>query len=92
MAAKPDKSLFLLGKYLALAMTLPSSAFGGYVLGWAFDHWLHIPFLRVAGILLGMTVGLVRVFEELTRDEKTAARKAAVSAERVGTGSIHHDQ
>lgn len=74
MPLKPDRSLLLLGKYLSLAITLPSSVFGGYLLGSACDHWLHIPFLRVAGILLGMAVGLLKVFQELARDEKKASR------------------
>ena len=70
MPSRPDKSLFWLAKYLSVALTLPSSIFAGYVLGVVCDHWLHIPFLRVGGIILGMTAGLIKVFEELLRDEK----------------------
>ena len=76
MPAKPDKSLFLLGKYLSLALTLPASVVAGYILGAAVDHWAHRPFLRAVGILVGLGVGLMKIVQELTRDErKSSARK-----------------
>lgn len=71
MAGKPDKSLFLLGKYLSLALTLPASLFAGYLLGdWA-DHWLGLTFLKMVGLLLGLVAGLVQVFREINRETKT---------------------
>jgi F0F1-type ATP synthase assembly protein I len=66
---KNDKSLISVGKYLSLALTLPACVIGGYLLGALFDHWLHIPPLRVFGIILGMLSGLLQVFRELSRDE-----------------------
>lgn len=65
---KSDKSLFALGKYLSLALTLPGCAIGGYLLGALLDRWLHVPVLRVFGIILGMLSGLLQVFRELSRD------------------------
>lgn len=70
MAAKPDKSIFWLGKYLALGLTLPASVAGGYFLGAFADEHLHLPVLRAAGILVGFAAGLVQVLKELSRDEK----------------------
>ncbi len=70
MAPKPDKSLFWLGKYLSLALTLPASVVAGYILGALADRWLHIPILRALGILLGMAAGLTQILRELARDEK----------------------
>jgi F0F1-type ATP synthase assembly protein I len=70
MASKPDKSLFWLGKYLALAMTLPASLVAGYLLGAFAGNHLHLPVLRVVGILFGFMAGLIQVFKELARDEK----------------------
>jgi hypothetical protein len=70
MAAKPDKSLFLLGKYLSLAVTLPASAAAGYILGALAGHWLHWPVLRALGILVGMAIGVVKIIQELTRDDR----------------------
>ncbi len=67
---KPDRSLLLLGKYLSLALTLPASVVAGYILGALADHWLHIPFLRVLGIILGMAAGLIKILQELSRETK----------------------
>ena len=68
MPPKPDKSLFWLGKYLSLALTLPAAVAAGYILGTLADRWLHIPFLRVLGILLGMAAGLTQILKELSRE------------------------
>jgi|GEM_PF-2028687 len=68
MPQKPDKSLFWLGKYLSLALTLPAAVAAGYILGTLADHWLHVPFLRVLGILLGMAAGLTQILKELSRE------------------------
>ena len=75
MPARPDKTLVQLGRYLSMALTLPSSVFAGYLLGEGGNRWLHIPFLRVLGIMLGMTVGLIKVFEELSRAHKKDTRQ-----------------
>ncbi|MBV9301003.1 MAG: AtpZ/AtpI family protein [Acidobacteriaceae bacterium] len=69
MPGRPDKSLIWFGKYLSLALTLPGCVIAGYLVGALLDCWLHIPFLRVLGILLGMLAGLLQVFRELARDE-----------------------
>lgn len=70
MPGKPDKSLIWLGKYLSLALTLPASVVAGYILGALADHFLHVPFLRVLGIILGMAAGIVQIFRELSREER----------------------
>lgn len=75
MAGKPDKPLFWLGKYLSLALTLPASVAAGYILGTLADHWLHVPFLRALGILLGMGAGLIQILRELSRETKPIGRK-----------------
>jgi F0F1-type ATP synthase assembly protein I len=67
---KPDRSLLWLGKYLSLALTLPASVVAGYILGSLADRWLHVAFLRVAGILLGVAAGLIQIFRELDRETK----------------------
>jgi F0F1-type ATP synthase assembly protein I len=66
----PDQSLHVLGKYLSLGLTLPASVFAGYLLALLADHWLHRPFLRPLGILLGMAAGVYQVIREIMRDEK----------------------
>ncbi len=70
MPVKPDKSMIWLGKYLSLALTLPASVVAGYIVGALADHWLHIPFLRVVGILLGMAAGLIQIIRELSREAR----------------------
>lgn len=70
MAARPDKSLYWLGKYLSLALTLPASVVAGYLLGALADHWLHAPIVIPIGIFLGMAGGILQIVRELSRDEK----------------------
>jgi F0F1-type ATP synthase assembly protein I len=70
MPIKPDKSFIWLGRYLSLALTLPASVVAGYFLGALADRWLHVPFLRVLGILFGMAAGLIQVLRELSRESK----------------------
>jgi F0F1-type ATP synthase assembly protein I len=74
MAARPDKSLFWLGKYLSLALTLPASVVAGYLVGAFADHWLHAPILIPVGIFLGMAGGILQIVRELSRDEKRDAK------------------
>jgi F0F1-type ATP synthase assembly protein I len=70
MRPENKNSLIWLSKYLSLAFTLPASVLAGYILGAVADHWLHIPVLRAAGILLGMVAGLVQIIREISRDER----------------------
>lgn len=70
MAAKQDRSVHWLGKYLSLALALPASVAGGYILGSIGDHYFHLPVLRAAGIIVGMAGGMVQVMQQLSRDEK----------------------
>ena len=75
MPGKPDKSIFWLGKYLSLALTLPASGAGGYILGAFVQRYVHWSLLPVVGIALGFTGGLLQVLRELSRDEKRGASK-----------------
>lgn len=70
MRPENQKSLIWLSKYLSLAFTLPASVLAGYILGTIADHWLHMPVLRAAGILLGMVAGLIQIIREISRDER----------------------
>jgi F0F1-type ATP synthase assembly protein I len=71
---KNARDFVWLGKYLSLGLTLPASVAAGYILGALADRWLHIPFLRVLGILLGMAAGLFQVIRELSRESKRSDR------------------
>ncbi len=70
MPVKPDRSIHWLGKYLSLALVLPSSLVAGYFLGTLAAHYFHLPILPAVGILLGMVGGLIQVFKEVSKDEK----------------------
>lgn len=70
MPIKPDRGVHWLGKYLSLALVLPSSLVAGYIFGTLADNHFHLPVLRAVGILLGMAGGLIQVFKEVSRDEK----------------------
>ncbi len=68
MDKKPNSSVFWVGKYLSLAMTLPASVFAGYLVGNFANHYWHRDFLPAVGILLGMAGGIYKVVEEVSRD------------------------
>lgn len=70
MPSKPDRSTLWLGKYLSLALTLPASVFSGYLAGAFIQHWVHWTFLPAAGILLGAAAGVIKVIQEVARDDK----------------------
>jgi MFS family permease len=72
MAEKPDSTLYLLGKYLGLVFLLPSGAVAGYLIGVFLEHYLQWGWLRPAGIVIGVIAGLVKLFQELTRDSARA--------------------
>jgi len=62
--------MYWVGRYITLALVLPSSLAAGYILGAVADHFIHLPVLKVVGILLGMLTGVLQVLKELSRDEK----------------------
>lgn len=66
----PNRNFTWLAKYLSLGLTLPASVFAGYILGSLANHWFHIPFLRVLGVLLGMAAGVLQVLRELFRESR----------------------
>jgi hypothetical protein len=75
MPEKPEKTLTLLGKYLSLAMLLPSGALAGYLLGRFAGHILYRgapghEWLEGGGIVLGVVASLVKLLQELMRDVK----------------------
>jgi hypothetical protein len=75
MPERPQKTLALLGKYLSLAMLLPSGALAGYLLGRLAVHIFYrdVPgheWPQRVGIVLGVVASIVKLFQELMRDVK----------------------
>jgi len=75
MPERPEKTLALLGKYLSLAMLLPSGALAGYLLGRLAGHFVYHDspgheWLEGGGIVLGVIASVVKLFQELMRDVK----------------------
>ena len=75
MPEKSEKTLALLGKYLSLAMLLPSGALAGYLLGRFAGHIFYHDtpgheWLQGGGIVLGVIASVVKLFQELMRDVK----------------------
>jgi F0F1-type ATP synthase assembly protein I len=65
----------MLGKYLSLALMLPSGAFAGFLLGRFAEHWIHASWPTVVGIVLGVIASMVKVFDELNRDLRREERE-----------------
>ncbi len=75
MPERPEKTIALLGKYLSLAMLLPSGALAGYLLGRFAGHIFYHDapgheWLDGGGIVLGVVASVVKLFQELMRDVK----------------------
>ena len=68
MAQKPDRTIFLLGKYLGLAFLLPSGALAGYLISLWLQHYIRWPGLRGMCIVVGLVATLVKLLQELLRD------------------------
>lgn len=68
--ASRDNSLFRLGKYISLALMLPASVAAGYFVGAAVADWLHVPIIKVLGVLLGAAAGLIKVVQAISHEGK----------------------
>jgi hypothetical protein len=75
MPNRPNKSLIVGGKYLALATALPGYVLAGFLVGAFADHWLHWPILKALGVIAGTVGGLSQIVRELLRDERRAEQK-----------------
>jgi F0F1-type ATP synthase assembly protein I len=50
-----------IARYSQLAFILPSATVVGWIVGLAFDQWLHTSWLYLAGLLVGIVAGFVEL-------------------------------
>ena len=55
-------------RYTAVAMTLPSATFAGYLLGYALDRWLGTTYLKIVCLILGILAGFLGLLKQLMQD------------------------
>jgi ATP synthase protein I len=52
-------SLVRVERLIQLGLLLPASLVIGWAIGLALDHWLHLHWMNVAGLILGAIAGFV---------------------------------
>ncbi len=59
----PDKkSAFVqMANYAQLAIVFPAATLIGWLIGSAFDRWLHTTWLYIVGLILGIIAGFVEL-------------------------------
>jgi len=55
------------GKYINLALLLPSSSFVGFVMGYGLDALFHTHWLRYVFLALGTVGGFIELIRELSQ-------------------------
>jgi len=66
-----DSPMRDVGKYLGLALLLPSSALVGWGMGYGLDKLFHTGFLKLTFLLLGIASGFIQLVKELSQDGST---------------------
>ena len=50
-----------LASYAQLAIVFPAATVIGWLVGLAFDHWLHTTWLYLVGLIFGIVAGFVEL-------------------------------
>ena len=58
------------GRYRQLAFMLPAATVAGWLIGSALDKWLHVTWISIVGLLLGIAGGMIELIRTLLRDTK----------------------
>lgn len=58
-----------LANYSELAFILPAATVAGWLIGLALDHWLHTTWLYLAGLILGIIAGFVKLIQTATSSD-----------------------
>ena len=64
------KSIWVIaGEYSALGFVLPSSVFGGYLIGYLLDKQFGTHYLYLVFLVLGIIAGFIQIFRFLKKHE-----------------------
>ncbi len=68
--AKDEKSpLVTVLRYSEIGFIIPAAILLGYIVGKALDHWLHRPWLVVAGVIFGVIAGFISMIRRAMSTE-----------------------
>ena len=58
---KKQNPMVMLARYSEIGFILPAAVIVGYLIGLALDHWLHLHWIYIVGIIFGAIVGFVKM-------------------------------
>ena len=61
----PGSSRRLIALAFELGFIIPAAVVAGYLIGAAFDHWLHTERLKLVGVLVGVVAGFVEMIRRV---------------------------
>ena len=63
MSTDPNKKSFLvqMAAYSQIAFIFPAATVVGWLIGAALDHWLHMTWLYIVGLIVGIIAGFVEL-------------------------------
>jgi F0F1-type ATP synthase assembly protein I len=70
MPDKRDNVMAQVGKYMALALVLPSATFAGFVIGYLLDKAFGTTFLRIVFLFVGIAAGFLELYRSLLKESK----------------------
>jgi F0F1-type ATP synthase assembly protein I len=66
----PDRSFWVqFARYSQLAFVLPACTVAGWLIGAGLDKWLHMTWLYLLGLILGIAAGFVELVRTVTSSE-----------------------
>lgn len=65
-----DKNFWLqMARYSQLAFVLPACTVAGWLIGLALDHYLHMTWLYLVGLILGIAAGFIELVRTVITNE-----------------------
>jgi F0F1-type ATP synthase assembly protein I len=59
-----------IARYSQLAFAMPAATVVGWAVGVGLDHWLHMTWLYIPGLLVGILAGFVEFIRTVSKDSK----------------------